>query len=168
MNKRQQEIQQLSLALSPINSARIPKIEWQMKYSHKVPSTEMFQVTYSADFANIIKECYDENTVGYQEEFLLFCLNRSNKVVGFFSVSKGGITGTVADPRIIIKAALDCAATAIVLSHNHPSGSLKPSQADQDLTWKIKEAARYFDIQVLDHVIISDAGYYSFADEGLL
>jgi DNA repair protein RadC len=74
----------------------------------------------------------------------------------------------VADPRIILKRALEHDATAIILCHNHPSGSLKPSKADEDLTYKIKEAARYFDIQVLDHIIVSDEGYYSFADEGLL
>jgi len=83
-------------------------------------------------------------------------------------VSEGGITGTVADPRIILKKALEQDAVSLVLCHNHPSGSLKPSKADEDLTRKIKQAALFFDIKILDHLIVSDAGYYSFADEGLL
>lgn len=102
------------------------------------------------------------------EVFAVIYLNRSNKINHFEIVSEGGITGTVADPRIILKKALEEDAVSIILCHNHPSGSLKPSRADEDLTHKIKEAAKYFDIRVLDHMIVSDAGYFSFADEGLL
>jgi DNA repair protein RadC len=102
------------------------------------------------------------------EVFAVMFLNRSNKINHFEIVSEGGITGTVADPRIILKKALEEDAVSIILCHNHPSGSLKPSRADEDLTHKIKEAAKYFDIRVLDHMIVSDAGYFSFADEGLL
>ncbi|HET9745963.1 MAG TPA: DNA repair protein RadC [Chitinophagaceae bacterium] len=102
------------------------------------------------------------------EVFAVVFLNRANKINHFEIVSEGGITGTVADPRIILKKALEEDAVSIILCHNHPSGSLKPSRADEELTHKIKEAARYFDIRVLDHMIVSDAGYYSFADEGLL
>jgi len=102
------------------------------------------------------------------EVFAVLFLNRANKINHFEIVSEGGITGTVADPRIILKKALEEDAVSIILCHNHPSGSLKPSRADEDLTHKIKEAAKYFDIRVLDHMIVSDAGYFSFADEGLL
>ncbi|MEK7226100.1 MAG: DNA repair protein RadC [Bacteroidota bacterium] len=102
------------------------------------------------------------------EVFAILFLNRANKVNHFEIVSEGGITGTVADTRIILRKALEEDAVSMVLCHNHPSGSLKPSRADEDLTKKIKEAARFFDIAVLDHVIVSDSGYYSFADEGLL
>jgi DNA repair protein RadC len=83
-------------------------------------------------------------------------------------VSSGGITGTVADPRIILKKALEEEAVSLILCHNHPSGSLRPSRADEELTIKIREAARYFDIRVLDHVIVSNEGYFSFADEGMI
>jgi DNA repair protein RadC len=83
-------------------------------------------------------------------------------------VSSGGITGTVADPRIILKKALEEEAVSLILCHNHPSGSLKPSRADEELTLKIKEASKFFDIKVLDHVIVSSEGYFSFADEGLI
>jgi len=102
------------------------------------------------------------------EVFAVMYLNRANKINHFEIVSEGGITGTVADPRIILKKALEEDAVSIILCHNHPSGSLKPSRADEDLTHKIKEAAKYFDIRVLDHMIVSDGGYFSFADEGLL
>ena len=83
-------------------------------------------------------------------------------------MSSGGITGTVADPRLILAAALKVAACSIMLAHNHPSTSLKPSKADEELTSKIKYAAQFHDIKVLDHVIVSSEGYYSFADEGVL
>jgi len=92
-------------------------------------------------------------------------LNRANRVLQILTVSQGGITGTVADPRLILAAALKIAACSMVLVHNHPSGSTKPSKADEDLTMKLKEAARYFDIKVLDHLIITSETYLSFADE---
>jgi DNA repair protein RadC len=103
-----------------------------------------------------------------QEVFAVVFLNRANKINHFEIVSEGGITGTVADPRVILKKALEESAVSLILCHNHPSGNLKPSVADQELTLKIKEAARYFDIKVMDHVIVSDEGYFSFADEGML
>ena len=102
------------------------------------------------------------------EVFAVVFLNRANKVNHFEIISRGGITGTIADPRIILKKALEVGATSLILSHNHPSGHLKPSRADEDLTKKIKEAASYFDMLVTDHIIVSEEGYYSFADNGLL
>ena len=102
------------------------------------------------------------------EVFGVLFLNQSNKVNHFEIISKGGITGTVADPRVILRKALDTESTSLILCHNHPSGSLNPSRADEQLTIKIKEAARYFDIKILDHLIVSEQGFYSFADEGLL
>lgn len=102
------------------------------------------------------------------EVFAVLFLNRANKINHFEIVSEGGITGTVADPRVILRKALEQDAVNIILCHNHPSGSLKPSRADEQLTIKIKEAARFLDITVIDHVIVSEDGYYSFADEGIL
>ena len=102
------------------------------------------------------------------EVFAVVFLNRANKINHFRIISEGGITGTVADPRIILKKALEEDAVSLILCHNHPSGSLKPSRADEELTYKIKEAAKFLDIKVLDHLIVSDDGYYSFADEGIL
>ncbi len=122
-------------------------------------------VLSSNDIAQYLKSVLKDFTY---EVFAVLFLNRANKINHFEIISRGGITGTVADPRIILKKALQHDATSIVLSHNHPSGSLKPSRADEELTQKIKEAAKYFDIKVLDHIIVSEDGFYSFADEGLL
>ncbi|MBS1745081.1 MAG: DNA repair protein RadC [Bacteroidetes bacterium] len=102
------------------------------------------------------------------EIFAVLYLNQANKIKHTEIVSEGGITGTVADPRIILKKALENDAVNIILCHNHPSGSTKPSRADEELTKKISQAATYLDIKVLDHIIVSEEGYYSFADEGLL
>ncbi|HLG39876.1 MAG TPA: DNA repair protein RadC [Chitinophagaceae bacterium] len=122
-------------------------------------------VTTSHDIAEYLRSALKD----YRHEvFAVLFLNRANKVRHFEIVSEGGITGTVADPRIILKKALDEDAVSIILCHNHPSGSLKPSRADEELTTKIKEAAKYLDIRVVDHIIVSESGYYSFADEGIL
>lgn len=102
------------------------------------------------------------------EVFAVVFLNRANKIISFQVISSGGLTGTVADPRVILKKAIEAEATSIILSHNHPSGNLKPSRADEELTQKIKTAASYLDIRVADHIIVSDEGYFSFADEGLI
>lgn len=102
------------------------------------------------------------------EVFGVLFLNRSNRINHFQIISEGGITGTVADPRIILRKALEEEAVSLILCHNHPSGSLRPSRADEELTYKIREASSYFDIKVLDHIIVSEEGYYSFADEGKL
>ena len=95
-------------------------------------------------------------------------LNRANKVIGIYEVSSGGMSGTVADPKLIFSAALKSCATSMVLSHNHPSGNLKPSNADLRLTSKIKAGGELLDIDVLDHIILTSEGYFSFADEGLI
>jgi DNA repair protein RadC len=122
-------------------------------------------VSSSADIAEYLKTKLKD----YRHEvFAVLFLNRANKINHFEIVSEGGITGTVADPRIILRKALEQDAVNIILCHNHPSGSLKPSRADEQLTAKIKEAARFIDITVLDHIIVSEDGYYSFADEGVL
>lgn len=102
------------------------------------------------------------------EEFWVIYLNNSNKVIGKEKLSAGGITGTVVDVRLLFKSAIDRLATSIILAHNHPSGTLRPSQADIKLTNKVKEAGKILDVQLLDHLIVADTGYYSFADEGSL
>ncbi|MBD3724162.1 MAG: DNA repair protein RadC [Flavobacteriaceae bacterium] len=101
------------------------------------------------------------------EEFWVLFLNNSNKVIYKTQISKGGITGTIVDIRIVFKLALEHNATSIILSHNHPSGKLQASEADIQITKKIKEAGKNLDIQVLDHVIITEKSYYSFVDEGI-
>jgi len=128
-------------------------------------SLEKAVITNSSEIANYLRIALKD----YRHEvFAVIFLNRANKINHFEIISHGGITGTVADPRIILKKALEEDAVSIILSHNHPSGSLKPSRADEALTIKMKEAAGLLDIRVIDHIIVSDDGYYSFADEGLL
>jgi len=100
------------------------------------------------------------------EEFWVLILSRSNKVLKSERISIGGVSGTVADVKIIFKRAIEALASAIILAHNHPSGNLRPSQADKQLTKKMVQAGKYLDVQVLDHLIVTDSGYYSFADEG--
>ena len=102
------------------------------------------------------------------EQFWLVLVNRANRVIRTMQVSQGGVAGTVADPKIIFKNALQELASGVIVAHNHPSGNLKPSQADIDLTKKLKEGGRLLEIQVLDHLIIAGQKYFSFADEGLL
>lgn len=102
------------------------------------------------------------------EVFVVLFLNASNKVIQVEYISEGGYTGTVADPRVILKKALLHNATALILCHNHPSGNAKPSQADQQFTRNIRQAAALLDIHVNDHIIVTDEAYYSFADEGIL
>lgn len=102
------------------------------------------------------------------EEFWVICLNSANRVLCTYQLSKGGISGTLVDVRIILKKALEVQAVAIILAHNHPSGNLKPSKADQQITRKVQKAARIMDIRVLDHIIINGEEYFSFADEQLL
>lgn len=102
------------------------------------------------------------------EEFWVLLLNRANEVMRPVQVSAGGVSGTVADPRLIFKVGLEYLASGVILAHNHPSGNLTPSQADKDLTRKLKEAGRFLDIPVLDHLIVTDRTYLSFADEGIL
>lgn len=102
------------------------------------------------------------------EVFAVLFLNRANKINHFEIISRGGLTGTVADPKVILKLALEKDATSVILCHNHPSGNLQPSRADEEITRKIKEAARYLDISITDHIIVSEQGYFSFADEGIL
>ncbi len=102
------------------------------------------------------------------EEFWIILLNRANMVMKTHSVSHGGISGTVADPKIIFKVALENRASSIILAHNHPSGNLKPSEADIKLTQKLKEGGNMLDLPVLDHIIFTDESYLSFADEGMI
>ena len=102
------------------------------------------------------------------EEFWILYLNNSNKVLHKHQLSKGGMTGTLVDVRLVLKLALERGAVSLILAHNHPSGGLRPSQADKDITTKLKIAAASLDIKVLDHLIITENSYFSFADEGLL
>jgi DNA repair protein RadC len=124
----------------------------------------------SEDAYKAIYPFFPSHTVALQEHFIVCFLNRANKMVGVFHSSSGGISGTVADPRIILGVALKTAAVGVVLAHNHPSGNLKASNADIELTKRLTEAGKLIDINVLDHLIVTpeEGMYLSFADQGLM
>src|SRR5215831_17250264 len=143
-------------------SAWMQVAEIELIYKSKVKASERPKVTTSHDAFKLFKQNWDENKIEFIEQFKVLFLNRNNKVLGIFEVSTGGVTGTVADPKIIFAAALKINACNIIACHNHPSGRLKPSRADEELTQKIKEAGKYLDLPLLDHLIITgEDGYYS-------
>ena len=142
--------------------------EIRLTYLTKVKASERREITSSKDCYHILLDCWNRSSIEFVEEFKVLLLNRANKVLGIVPISKGGVAGTVADPKLIFAAALKANASSVILAHNHPSGNLKPSQADIQLTQKIKEGGKFLDLPVLDHVIISTESYYSFADEGTL
>ena len=123
------------------------------------------QIKCSKDVFDILSPLLSD--LAYEEFWILF-LNRSNKVINRMKLSQGGISGTVTDIRIVLKKAIEYLASGIIVCHNHPSGNLNPSESDTRITQKIKEAGNIMDIQLLDHLIISEKDYYSFADNGLL
>ena len=109
-----------------------------------------------------------EKDMDFRESFKVLFLNRANEVIGIYTLSVGGVSGTVVDNKILFSAALKCLASSIIVAHNHPSGKLKPSSPDLTITKKMKKAGELLDIKVLDHIILSSIGYFSFADEGLM
>jgi DNA repair protein RadC len=138
--------------------------EVELIYSTKVKPSNRVKISSSKDAYEILNQTWNENTIELREEMKVILLNNSHKVLGIYNVSHGGITGTVADPKLIFAAN----ATDIILAHNHPSGNSQPSKADIGLTNKCKEIGELFDIKILDHMIMTTEGYYSFADEGMM
>ncbi|MBS9462910.1 JAB domain-containing protein [Flagellimonas sp. 389] len=143
--------------------------EIQISYKERVPAPFWQKINSSQDASEILFEHWNKNTIGVQESFKVLLLNNSNKVKGIYELSRGGITATMIDLRILFAVVLKTLSVAIILTHNHPSGKLEASKADIQLTNKIKNAAALFDIKVLDHLIIVPNGeYYSFADNSIL
>ena len=126
---------------------------------------ESEQVKSSKSAYDIIRKFYGDDIEVYESSFILL-LSQSNKAIGYAKISQWGVTGTVIDVRIVLKYALDTLATGIIIAHNHPSGNMQPSGSDKAITDKLKKAAEFFDIKVLDHLIIGVDCYYSMADEG--
>lgn len=145
---------------------QLPEFNISLKTTCK-PS-ELYVCNTPADVVEVARKCFDADKIEWVESFIAIALSKSNKVLGFYKVSQGGITGTVADPRVILQFALLSNATTLIIAHNHPSGNITPSRQDEELTKKIKTAASYFDIRLLDHIIVTSESYYSFADEGIL
>lgn len=123
------------------------------------------QIKCSKDVADIFQPIMAD--LPYEEFWIIF-LNRSNRVISRMKLSQGGVSGTVTDVRMVMKKAIECLASGIIVCHNHPSGNLNPSESDSKITQKIKEAGNLMDIQLLDHLIITDREYYSFADNGII
>lgn len=141
--------------------------EIEITYHNKQKFSEMRKVTCSKDVVEVLRSVWS-NQIEYREEFAMICLNRANKVLGYSFISSGGLAGTIADPKIIFQIALKSNASSLILSHNHPSGNIQPSESDIKLTNKIKQAGMFLDLQVLDHIIITSENSFSFADEGVL
>ena len=143
--------------------------EIKISYKGGLKSSMWQKISSSQDAAELLYEDWDKDTIGIQETFKVVLLNNSNKVKGVYQLSQGGITSTPIDLRILFAVILKSLSVAIILTHNHPSGKLQPSDADKSLTTKIKKASKLFDITILDHLIFApDGDYYSFADNGLL
>ncbi|MDV3539938.1 DNA repair protein [Elizabethkingia anophelis] len=142
--------------------------EVQLIYRNIVKASLRPSISCSKDAYEIIIKNWDHDSIEFVEQFKIVLMNNANKVLGIYLVSTGGVNATLVDPKLIYSAALKANASAIILSHNHPSGNLKPSTQDIQLTEKIKNGGKLLEIQVLDHLIVTSEGYLSFQDEGLL
>ena len=142
--------------------------EIQLTYKSNVKPSQRPRINGSRDAFNILKENWDDGKIELVEQFKAVFTNRANKVLGILDVSTGGVTGTVADPRVIFAAAIKASACGLIVAHNHPSGNLIASQSDIELTTRLREAGKILEVQLLDHIIITTEGYFSFADEGML
>ncbi|MDT0642577.1 JAB domain-containing protein [Zunongwangia sp. F363] len=143
--------------------------EISIKYQGNFKISQAPKITSSVNAAELLFDMWNKDQIGLQECFKVMLLNNANRVKGIFEVSTGGITGTLVDLRILFAVVLKSLSCSMILSHNHPSGTLKPSEADKRLTEKIKKAGELLDIKILDHLILTpDGDYFSFADEGML
>ena len=140
----------------------------KISYYPKMRNSDRVMVHRSGEAYQLFLEKWDMDTIHLVESAYLMLLNRGNRVLGIMPISIGGLTGTVVDPRVVFRYALVAGAAGIMLAHNHPSGNLTPSKADELVTQKIKQTAWCHDIQFMDHLIITPEGYLSMTDEGLL
>lgn len=140
----------------------------EIKVSYTNHNPDRIKVTNSQILFELIIRQWDLSIIEFQEEVKLILLNRANIVIGIYEMSKGGISGSVVDNRIILAVALKCNATSIVLIHNHPSGNLNPSEQDKMITKKLKNACEVLDLTLLDHLIITKETYFSFSDNGII
>lgn len=139
---------------------REPKIVWQ---PCNIKQSAMPKISNAQDAYNVVKNFFVD-TLNYCEQFSVLLLNRNNRVIGHKIISTGGVSSTVVDPKIIFNAAVLALASAIIVVHNHPSGNLQPSESDKQLTRKLAQGATLLEMKLLDHIIISEDGFYSFAD----
>ena len=142
--------------------------EVQLVYKSKCDITLRPRITKSSECYKILLNTWNHNTIELCEEFKIVLLNRANKVLAISTLSQGGTASTIVDPKLLFATALKLKASSLILAHNHPSGELQPSQADISMTNKLIEGGKVLDIPILDHLIVSSNGYYSFGDEGLI
>jgi len=142
--------------------------EIHLSYSHQTEKKFRIKIKSSDDAYKSFINCWNMDLIELQEEFKVLLLNNSNEVLGVHSLSKGSTKGTVVDLKLLFAIALKSNATAIIIAHNHPSGTLIPSSSDLELTKRIKKSGELLDVKLLDHFIVSRDGYYSFNDEGNL
>jgi DNA repair protein RadC len=142
--------------------------EIKVQYEHKPVKIGKGTIKRSEDVIPILKEIYNLDRITYQEEVVVLMFDFSQKLIGYFKLSSGGLTSTIVDTRLLFSVALKSLATGVILSHNHPSGNLKPSSQDIEMTKRLYEAAKIMEINVLDHIIVSPdpSSFYSFADHG--
>ena len=141
--------------------------EIQVSYREKLSTIKSDSITNSQAVAQLLYKNWDKKTIGMHETFKVLLLNNANKVKGIYPLSQGGITGTLVDLRILFAIVLKTLSVGMTLVHCHPSGQLKPSEADRKLTQKIQRAGELFDVRILDHIILApDGSYYSFSDNG--
>lgn len=151
-----------------LNNNWLVASEIELIYKSKVKASERPRIESSYSAFEVALKAWDENKIELLEQFKVLMLSNNNRVLGVLEISSGGITGTVVDIRLLFAALLKSKSTAMILVHNHPSGKLQPSDADKQITQKIKQASQILDIALLDHLIITSESYYSFADEGVL
>lgn len=154
------------IVLGNIPEVEVPELK--VSYDRSTVKKLLGSIYSSDDVAIFIKRTFGEGEIELQEQFIVLYLNQAHNILGYYRHSKGAINATVADIRIVLATALKCMAVSMIISHNHPSGNLKSSRADDELTAQIKEAAETHNIKLLDHIIITKDGYYSYADSGLL
>lgn len=142
--------------------------EIQVSYRPGFKAGERPKVTSSLEAYSVLRPGWDEDRMELLEEFKVILLNRPNRVLGVMLVASGGFAGVMVDPKLVFSVALKCGAHGMILAHNHPSGELMPSTADISLTAKLKAGGKLLGIEVLDHLILSTDGYYSFGDEGMM
>ena len=138
----------------------------EIKLSYSSNGIENVKIKDSKSAYKILLNNWDKDTIQLQEEFKVLLLNRANHVLGIYNLSRGGVSGTIVDIKLLLASALKANASSIIIAHNHPSGNLKPSEHDLRLTRKIKEGAKLLDVSLLDHLIVTKVGYYSFSDDG--
>lgn len=144
---------------------KLPEIK--LSYINPVKKSERQKIKKSAEAVSLLREIFNSEELELREQMIILYLNNAAEVIGFTKHSVGGITGTVFDIRLVLAGALKSLSTGVIISHNHPSGTLKPSDSDITITTKLKQAAKSLDIELIDHIIITKEGYYSFSDEGL-